>query len=99
MTEPDIAARQGQLDELFAVIAEAVEADGGTVHQGDHDLAAGVIMVSLSGACGTCSVANTTLDDGIERILRQRLDWVTSVVGTVIADDDGATGYGGWTPR
>ena len=39
-----------------------------------------VVTVTLVGACGTCPASTQTLKQGIERIMRDRVDGVTEVV-------------------
>ena len=95
---PEHARRARDLVELMEVIAPAVEADGGTLRLVSADTDTGMVTVELAGACGSCAVASQTLEGGISRILRQRLDWVTDIAGTV-DDDPAATGHGGWVPR
>jgi Fe-S cluster biogenesis protein NfuA len=95
---PEHDRRVRDVVELIDVIRPAVEADGGTLFLRGVDTEAGVVKVELAGACGSCAVAAMTLEGGITRIMRQRLDWVTEVQGTV-DDDPTATGFGGWTPR
>jgi Fe-S cluster biogenesis protein NfuA len=95
---PDHERRARDLVELMEVIAPAVEADGGTLRLVSADTDTGQVTVELAGACGSCAVASQTLEGGISRILRQRLDWVTDIAGTV-DDDPAATGHGGWVPR
>ncbi len=95
---PDHDRRVRDLLELIDVVRPAVEADGGTLRLVSADTDTGQVLVELAGACGSCAVAGLTLEGGISRILRQRLDWVTDVKGSV-EDDPSATGWGGWTPR
>lgn len=95
---PDHDRRVRDVLELIDVIRPAVEADGGTLHLRAADTDSGEITVELAGACGSCAVAGLTLEGGINRIMRQRLDWVTAVHGSV-EEDPTATGVGGWTPR
>lgn len=95
---PDHDRRVRDILELIEVIRPAVEADGGTLNLTAVDTDTGDVTVELAGACGSCAVASLTLEGGIARIMRQRLDWVTEVHGTV-EDDPAATGWGGWTPR
>jgi len=95
---PDHERRVSDLLELIDVVRPAVEADGGTLHLRAVDTDSGEVTVELAGACGSCAVAGLTLEGGITRIMRQRLDWVTAVHGKV-EDDPTATGVGGWTPR
>jgi Fe-S cluster biogenesis protein NfuA len=95
---PDHDRRVSDLVELIDVVRPAVEADGGTLHLRAVDTDSGEVTVQLAGACGSCAVASLTLEGGITRIMRQRLDWVTEVHGSV-EDDPTATGFGGWTPK
>lgn len=95
---PDHDRRVRDLLELMDVVRPAVEADGGTLHLRAADTDTGEITVQLAGACGSCAVASMTLEGGITRIMKQRLDWVTEVRGKV-EDDPTATGFGGWTPK
>ena len=95
---PDHARRVRDLLELIDVIRPAVEADGGTLHLRTVDTDSGEVTVELAGACGSCAVASVTLEGGITRIMKQRLDWVTEVHG-MVEEDPTATGFGGWTPK
>ena len=95
---PDHQRRIRDLLELIDVVRPAVEADGGTLHLRAVDTDSGDVTVELAGACGSCAVAGLTLEGGINRILKQRLDWVTAVHGSV-EEDPLATGVGGWTPK
>jgi len=95
---PDHDRRVRDIVDLIDVIRPAVEADGGTLHLKAVDTDTGEVAVELAGACGSCAVAGLTLEAGITRIVRQRLDWVTEVHGSV-EEDPSATGWGGWTPR
>ncbi|MFZ4721378.1 MAG: NifU family protein [Ilumatobacteraceae bacterium] len=95
---PEHDRRVRDLLELMDVVRPAVEADGGNLRLVSADTDAGVVRVELAGACGSCAVAAMTLEGGITRILRQRLDWVTEVQGGVEEDPE-ATGFGGWTPK
>ena len=95
---PDHERRVRDLLELMDVVRPAVEADGGTLHLRAAGTDPGEITVELAGACGSCAVASMTLEGGITRIMKQRLDWVTEVRGKV-EDDPTATGFGGWTPK
>ena len=95
---PDHERRVRDLLELIDVVRPAVEADGGTLFLRSADTDSGEITVELAGACGSCAVASLTLEGGITRIMKQRLDWVTEVHGRV-DDDPSATGFGGWTPK
>ncbi len=93
----DGAKRIAALLEVLEVISPVVEADGGSLNLLAVDVGTGVVRLELAGACGSCAVAGLTLNDGVDRIIKSRLDWVTEVVGSVEESDIG--GLGGWTPK
>lgn len=93
---PDSARRVTDLQEIIDVIQPVIAADGGEVRLLSVDIEAGIVTLQLAGACGSCAVSSATLNQGIDRILHDRLDWVTTVVGSVEESD--VTGFGGWTP-
>ena len=100
--EPEVSNehehRRRELEELMTVIAAEVARDGGTARLGAVDYRTGAVEVVLSGACGSCTLTGATLEAGIERILRQRLSWVTEFQGTV-EESTGTHGTGNWRPR
>lgn len=58
-------------------IRPAVATDGGDIeYVGFED---GVVLVRLSGACGSCPSSTATLKNGIERLLREELPEVMEV--------------------
>jgi len=88
--------RQGRLialNELIEIIRPAVQAD----------VEEGVVEVILQGACSSCAVSASTLQAGITRIMKDRLKWVTEVIGGVDEDMDIETsvsmGRGGYVPK
>lgn len=86
--------RARDLADVIAAITSAVEADGGKLVLQGADFETGEITVQLSGACGSCTLAGATLEDGIVRILQQRLPWFTKLVGSV--ETSTTPGYGSW---
>jgi Fe-S cluster biogenesis protein NfuA len=54
--------------------------DGGDVEFVSYDEDTGTVSVRLTGACGTCPMSTLTLQMGIERILKDRIPDVKSVV-------------------
>jgi Fe-S cluster biogenesis protein NfuA len=60
-------------------IRPALQADGGDMQLVDVDTSTGRIDIELIGACGTCPASTMTLRAGIERILMDRVPWVTEV--------------------
>ena len=61
-------------------IRPMLQADGGNVELIDVDEAGGVVKVRLQGACAGCPMSQMTLKNGIERILKEQVPEVTSVV-------------------
>lgn len=98
LSDASLARRRRELDELLMVIADEVARDGGSIRLGQVDLPAGRIEVVLGDACGSCSLTGGTLEDGVKRILRQRLDWVVEVVGSV-DQNPSVAGRGAWRPK
>lgn len=102
LTDEERQTRLASLTELIEVIRPAVQADGGDLVLLDVDVESGRVEVQLQGACSSCAVSSTTLQAGVNRILTERLDWVTEVVGGVDDELDWETsasmGRGGYTP-
>ncbi len=69
-----------QVEATIAIIRPALQADGGDIVLHDVDEATGLVSVELVGACVGCPSSNQTLKAGVERIMRDRVDGVTSVV-------------------
>ena len=59
-------------------VRPSLQADGGDVQLLDVN-EDGVVKVKLTGACGTCPMAQMTLKLGIEKILKQNIPEITSV--------------------
>jgi len=102
ITDEEKAQRLADLTELIDLIRPAVQADGGDLVLTSVDVETGVVEVQLQGSCSSCAVSSTTLQAGVERILKERLDWITEVYGGVDEDIDwetsAAMGRGGYTP-
>jgi len=103
ISEEVAAGREAELRALIELMRPAVQADGGDLELVSFDVGSGVVEVQLQGACSSCAISSATLQGGVDRILRSRLDWVTEVVGGVdeSADpfDSAALGRGGYVPR
>lgn len=69
-----------RIRQTIDVIRPALQADGGDIVVRDVNEETGEITVELVGACGTCPVSTQTMKAGIERILKDRVEGVTSVV-------------------
>jgi Fe-S cluster biogenesis protein NfuA len=80
-----------------------IRQDGGDRVLVSADVETGIIELQLQGACSSCAISATTLQAGVERILKDRLDWVTEVSGGVDEDMDweesAAMGRGAYVPR
>ena len=101
-TDAERSERLADLTELIDLIRPAVQADGGDLVLVSADVESGVVEVQLQGSCSSCAISATTLQAGVQRILTERLDWVTEVIGGVDEDIDyetsAAMGRGGYTP-
>jgi len=67
-----------KVEAALSRIRPALQADGGDVEL--LDVKEGVVSVRLTGACGGCPMSMVTLKNGIERILKQEVPEVKSVV-------------------
>jgi Fe-S cluster biogenesis protein NfuA len=96
------AERLSQLNGLIELMRPAVQADGGDLVLVAADAGTGVVEVQLQGACSSCAISASTLQGGVERILHDRLPWVTEVRGGVDESADPfeseAMGRGGYVP-
>lgn len=97
------AERLEALQSLIDLMRPAVQADGGDLVLLSADVATGVVEVQLQGACSSCAISSATLQGGVERILKDRLPWITEVGGGVTEDIDlyesATLGQGGYVPR
>ncbi len=103
LSEDERAERLRALRSLLDLLRPAVQADGGDLVLVRADVESGVVEVQLQGACSSCAISSTTLQGGVRRILTDRLDWVTDVIGgvdeSVDPEDSMALGTGGYVPR
>lgn len=96
-----IEERSAELADVLAVVQEAVAMDGGSVSLITADYATGTVQVMLTGACGACALVGATAEQGVERVLKQRLDWVKDVIVSVDDSDTARSrdlGRGGFRP-
>ena len=102
LSEAERADRLNKLQGLMDLMRPAVQADGGDLVLVRADVEAGVVEVELQGACSSCAISSATLSGGVERILRERLPWVTEVIGglddSLSLDESAALGSGGYVP-
>ncbi len=79
-----VGVMREQVEATIEVIRPALQADGGDIVLRDVDEATGLVSVELVGACVGCPSSNQTLKAGVERIMRDRVDGVTSVVNVAV---------------
>jgi Fe-S cluster biogenesis protein NfuA len=68
-----------EVEKALNLVRPALQADGGNVELVDVT-ADGVVSVKLTGACGSCPMSTMTLKMGVERVLKEQVPGVTSVV-------------------
>lgn len=99
----ELERRRAALEEVLDLMRPAVQMDGGDLALVHVDLEAGIVEVRLEGACGSCAISSATLQGGVERLLHERLAWVTEVRGGVDDSLDpfesAALGRGAYVPR
>lgn len=64
---------------VLDLIRPSLQADGGDVSLVDVN-DEGIVTVELEGACKGCPMSQMTLANGVERILKERIPEVKSVV-------------------
>jgi len=103
LSDTERATRLKALNALLDLMRPAVQADGGDLVLIRCDVETGVVEVQLQGACSSCAISSDTLQGGVTRILTDRLDWVTEVIGGVDdsmdPEDSMSLGSGGYVPR
>ena len=103
LTDEERRERLDGLNELIELIRPAIQQDGGDLTLLSADVETGVVDVQLRGSCSSCAISATTLQAGINRILQDRLPWVTEVLGDVDEDFDfeesAAMGRGAYVPK
>ena len=101
--EAEIEARKTALEDLIEMMRPSVRLDGGDLKLIAADYVNGVVEVMLDGACGSCAIAELTLEGGVDRLLKEHLPWVTDVKSgvdeTVDPLESAAQGRGAYVPR
>ena len=69
-----------KVEEVIEIMRPAIQADGGDISLVDVDVDTGVVTVELTGDCVSCPASTVTMKAGIERIMKDRVPGVTSVV-------------------
>ncbi len=65
--------------EIIGIMRESLQADGGDISLVDIS-DDGVVTVELHGSCASCPLSSYDLSMGVERVLKERVPGVTSVV-------------------
>ena len=94
--------RMKALQSVIELIRPVVQQDGGDLALTSVDVETGIVEVRLQGSCSSCAVSSTTLQAGVNRILKDRLPWVTEVIGGVEEmdeDESRSMGRGGYVPK
>ncbi len=68
------------VEKALEKIRPALQAEGGGVDLVDVDEENGIAKVRLTGACGGCPMANQTLKNGVEKVVRQEVPQIKEVV-------------------
>src|SRR5437763_13617440 len=103
LTDDERKQRLDDLTALLDMIRPAVQQDGGDLLLVEADVEGGSVEVMLQGSCSSCAISTTTLQAGVDRILKDRLPWVTEVRGGVDESIDpelsAAMGRGAYVPK
>jgi Fe-S cluster biogenesis protein NfuA len=103
LTDEEKAERLEDLTDLIEMVRPVIQQDGGDLVLVSVDVEAGLVELQLQGACSSCAISASTLQAGVERILKERLPWVTEIIGGVDEDMDweesAAMGRGGYVPN
>jgi len=103
LTDDERKQRLDDLTALIDMIRPAVQQDGGDLILVEADVEGGVVEVMLQGSCSSCAISATTLQAGVDRILKDRLPWVTEVRGGVDEsmdpEESAAMGRGAYVPK
>jgi Fe-S cluster biogenesis protein NfuA len=103
LSDEERAERLEHLTDLIEMVRPVIQQDGGDLVLLSVDVEAGVVELQLQGACSSCAISASTLQAGVERILKERLPWVTEIIGGVDEEMDweesAAMGRGGYVPN
>ncbi len=103
LSDEERAGRLAALNALLDLMRPSVQADGGDLVLVRCDVETGVVEVELGGACSSCAISTDTLQGGVTRILKDRLPWVTQVIGgldeSIDPEASSMLGTGAYVPR
>ena len=81
------------VQEALDAIRPALQSDGGDIRILSLDEVNGVLDVELMGACGSCPMSTMTLKQGVERILKDRVEGLNEVRAKGIDFDVDPSGF------
>ena len=67
-----------RVENALEMVRPALQADGGDIELVEMS-EEGVVTVRLMGACGGCPMSQMTLQQGVERLLKEQVPEVTAV--------------------
>ncbi len=70
-----------KIEQVLDQIRPHLRADGGDVEL--VDVSDGVVTVRLTGACHGCPMSQMTLKNGVERVIKENVPEITSVVAAL----------------
>lgn len=70
-----------KIEQVLDQIRPHLRADGGDVEL--VDVSDGVVTVRLTGACQGCPMSQMTLKNGVERVIKENVPEITSVVAAL----------------
>lgn len=69
-----------EVEKILDEVRPSLQADGGDVELVDVDEKEGIVKVRLQGACQHCPMAAMTLEQGIARALKEKIEGVKEVL-------------------
>lgn len=69
-----------RVEKVLDKIRPYIQSDGGDISLVSVDETAGIVKVTLSGACGTCPSSTATLKGGVERMVKAEIPEIKEVV-------------------
>ncbi len=103
ISSQDAQARLDELNDLMDLMRPSVQMDGGDLELVSADPYSGVVEIKMVGACSSCAISSVTLNDGVTRLLTERLAWVTQVIGSLddslTQEESSLLGQGGYVPK
>ena len=79
-----------EVEEQLKEIRPRLQADGGDIELIDVDEETGIVRVKLLGACAGCPMSQMTLQMGVERLLKQKIQGITKVENVGLPSKEGA---------